>query len=150
MTVRIAIPLGFLRMLLLVTVAWGGAAGVAFAVTYRVDNEAVSQDDLRNYVTTDQLSNYATYSQLSSLRSELSPSRSTKVSPHLESVLGFLVLDAVARGRMRADVVKDEFFKTASSSEFDACISWLSGAGAGQVAGREACGRVRTSADFGD
>jgi hypothetical protein len=130
MTVQIPVPLGLVRTLLLVAVAWGGAAGIAVAFDHWLDDEGVAE------------------SELATIREQLSEVGGT-TSPRLEGVLALLILNAAARGELRADVVRTQLFADASSSDYEACIDWLAGRAAEEIAGREACGRVAAAADFG-
>ncbi len=148
MTVQIPVPVGLARTIFLLALAWLGALGIVVAFD-QLRDKGVAREDLQQYVTRGDLTGYARQSDLSAISSQISEAGSGGVGSGVEGLLALLTLDAAARGRLRADVIKDQFFSAASAGDYDSCISWLSGSGTGEVAGREACGQVAGTADFG-
>jgi len=147
MTVRISIPLGGIRTLAVLALAWGGAAGIAFGVSYWLDDEGIQRGELGGYVTREQLTDYAANSDLASIREQVSRLEDRTMSPFLQAALEMVILDATARGRLAGDAVRVILFAGASTSDFDACIDFLSGR-ATEVSGRQACDRVHFSPDL--
>lgn len=159
MTVRIPVPLGPIATVLLVAVAWGGAAGVALALDYWLDDEGVGRSELADYVTASDLDTYATDSELAGLRGEISSIRAEQRAAvsrpdlswgrlRLNLAVALLVLNAAAQGELRSYEVKTTFFADADPSDYETCIDWLAGRSGQELTGREACGRVGAASDF--
>lgn len=142
------LPLGLLRTGAILLVAWGGAAAMVVAYPAFIEHDAVTSDDLDDYVRNSQLQRYATDSDLSDLRGDLEAAAGT--SPTLEGVLSLLILNAAARGELRPDIVRTSLFADAAPTDFDNCMGWLSTGSIGEAVGREACAKVALEADFGN
>ena len=62
-------------------------------------------------------------------------------------VLSSMILNDVASGFLRADVIREGLYSAATTADFDTCISWRQGVGS-ELTGREACERVWADPDF--
>jgi hypothetical protein len=149
MTVRIPIPLGVIRTLAVLALAWGGAAGIALGFTHWLDEEGVDEQKLAGYVTRSELDNYVTDSELAVVRAQIPEAGADSlVTPSLRIAVGEWLLTAVVTGQMGSDFVKRTYFPTASSSDWDTCIAWNAGRMTEQYTGTKACISVGP-ADFG-
>jgi len=129
MTVRI--PLGVLRVMLLLAVVWGGAAGIAIAVNYWLDDQG---DYVRDGELRTELLSYARDGELA----------------EAERALAFdLLVSATGDSAVYdATALQNSYFEDADLAAFQACINAIVPSSLEAAQGLEACDEVVSAVDF--
>jgi hypothetical protein len=151
------VRVGTLQFLLLLLLWWAGAAAIAIAVNYWMDEDGMTAEQteaqIRTYVD-DKLDAYATTDDIRNVQDYLTeyppdrPSAEGDVSG-MKATVARLLLIMSARGLVIPEAIHSSYFPTGSDEDFQSCMALLQNTAEVQTGGSvEACFRLEELVTF--